>query len=247
MLTESNAMDTKYQDYMEYIFSTNPSIEYVILPHGRKMSKYKFLSKVYPLFAFVYGRDFAVFNYPVFNYPFFNINTTLNTVVNKEQLDDDLRKLFEQITSKIDELKYKDKLNFNLMTEVLLKFSILCENINKDYLNNAVSYKTSVFKIDNVLNIIEHKLNINGIMSETNSIFLDESFNNLQVMYEKYILSKNDNNDVTKIAQISKAFKSMRLQNKLREYFEIIYFEILLLTANTYNEYIKEQYSNGKW
>lgn len=96
-------MDTKYHDYMEYIFSTNPSIEYVILPHGRKMSKYKFLSKVYLLFAFVYGHDFAVLNYP-----FFNINTTLNTVVNKEQLDDDLRKLFEQITSRIDELKYKD-------------------------------------------------------------------------------------------------------------------------------------------
>ena len=237
-------MDTKYHDYMEYIFSTNPSIEYVILPHGRRMSKYKFLSKVYPLSAFVYGRDFVIFNN---NYSFFNIGTILNTVINKEQLDDDLRKLFEQITSRINELKYKDKLNFNLMTEVLLKFSILCENINKDYLNNDVSYKTSVFKIDNVLNIIEHKLNINGVMSNTNGIFLDDSFNNLQVMYEKYILSNNDNNDVTKLARISKAFKSMRLKNKLREYFEIIYFEILLLTANTYNEYIKEQYSNGKW
>lgn len=235
-------MDTKYHDYMEYIFSTNPSIEYVILPHGRKMSKYKFLSKVYPLFAFVYGHDFAVLNYP-----FFNINTTINTVVNKEQLDDDLRKLFEQITSRIDELKYKDKLNFNLMTEVLLKFSILCENINENYLNNAISYKTSVFKIDNVLNIIEHKLNINGVMSDINGIFLDESFNNLQVMYEKYIMSKNDNDSTKAILRLSKLFKSMQLKEELRKYFEIIYFEILLLTANTYNEYIKEQYSNGKW
>lgn len=133
------------------------------------------------------------------------------------------------------------------MTEVLLKFSILCENINENYLNNAISYKTSVFKIDNVLNIIEHKLNINGVMSDINGIFLDESFNNLQVMYEKYIMSKNDNDSTKAILRLSKLFKSMQLKEELRKYFEIIYFEILLLTANTYNEYIKEQYSNGKW
>lgn len=235
-------MDTKYHDYMEYIFSTNPSIEYVILPHGRKMSKYRFLSKVYPLFAFVYGHDCVVFNYS-----FFNINTLLNTVVDKEQLDDDLGKLFEQINLEINKLKYENNLNFNTMTEVLLKFSILCENINENYLNNAMSYKTSVFKIDNVLNTIEHKLNINGVMSDANGIFLDESINNLQAMYEKYIMSKNDNDSTKAIQRLSKLFKSMQLKEELRRYFEIIYFEILLLTANTYNEHIKEQYSNGKW
>lgn len=235
-------MDTKYHDYMEYIFSTNPSIEYVILPHGRKMSKYRFLSKVYPLFAFVYGHDCVVFNYS-----FFNINTLLNTVVDKEQLDDDLGKLFEQINLEINKLKYENNLNFNTMTEVLLKFSILCENINENYLNNAMSYKTSVFKIDNVLKTIEHKLNINGVMSDANGIFLDESINNLQAMYEKYIMSKNDNDSTKAIQRLSKLFKSMQLKEELRRYFEIIYFEILLLTANTYNEHIKEQYSNGKW
>lgn len=235
-------MDTKYHDYMEYTFSTNPSIEYVILPHGRKMSKYRFLSKVYPLFAFVYGHDCVVFNYS-----FFNINTLLNTVVDKEQLDDDLGKLFEQINLEINKLKYENNLNFNTMTEVLLKFSILCENINENYLNNAMSYKTSVFKIDNVLNTIEYKLNINGVMSDANGIFLDESINNLQAMYEKYIMSKNDNDSTKAIQRLSKLFKSMQLKEELRRYFEIIYFEILLLTANTYNEHIKEQYSNGKW
>ena len=242
MLTENKTMDTKYHDYMEYIFSTNPSIEYVILPHGRKMSKYRFLSKVYPLFAFVYGHDCVVFNYS-----FFNINTLLNTVVDKEQLDDDLGKLFEQINLEINKLKYENNLNFNTMTEVLLKFSILCENINENYLNNAMSYKTSVFKIDNVLNTIEYKLNINGVMSDANGIFLDESINNLQAMYEKYIMSKNDNDSTKAIQRLSKLFKSMQLKEELRRYFEIIYFEILLLTANTYNEHIKEQYSNGKW
>lgn len=235
-------MDTKYQDYMEYIFSTNPSIEYVILPHGRKMSKYKFLSKVYPLFAFVHDQDC-----PIFNFLFGDIGTTLKSVVNEEQLDDDLGKLFKQINLKIHDLGYKDELNFNLMTELLLEFSVLCENINENHLNNTISYKTSVFKIDNVLKIIEHKLNINGVMSDTNGMFLDESFNNLQDIYKKCILSKNDNDNTTIIARMSKTLKSIRLQSELKKYFEIIYFEILLLTANTYNEYIKEQYSNGKW
>ena len=35
--------------------------------------------------------------------------------------------------------------------------------------------------------------------------------------------------------------------DEIKKTFLMLYFEILLLTANTYNEYIKEQYSNGKW
>lgn len=241
MLMENSTMFAIYHDYFSYIFSENPSIEEILLPYGNKMNKYEFLSRVYPLFAFKPENnelDFQVFSY---------INTILNTIVNKEQLDNDLAKLFKQITSEINELRLGAIMDsdYNLLTDALLKFSILCENINMNYGSQIISYKTSSFKIDNVLNTIENKLNFKGIMSDKNNIFLKGVFYKLKTLYNENILNKADENATTRmIVKLSKTLKSFELEKKLQKYYSIISCEILLIIANTYNEHIKEQHHN---
>lgn len=42
MLTESNAMDTKYQDYLGIFFTRNPYIKEILLPHNHTINKYTF-------------------------------------------------------------------------------------------------------------------------------------------------------------------------------------------------------------
>ena len=242
-------MDTKYQDYLGIFFTRNPYLKEILLPHNHTINKYTFLQKTYPLLTF--SGEYLKNN---FNLMFDCTNNVLSQVVEENMFDCDMQELYDQITSKISEQKnnfvVNSRFTFKVILETLIQISVLFENIYlADRSNeNTIKYKVSSFSIDHILAIIEMKCHIGGIQFGPD--LLTGMIEDMKGVYNNF--SNNMNQFIEQFKykydeHASFGFSREYKLDEIKKTFLMLYFEILLLTANTYNEYIKEQYSNGKW
>lgn len=211
-------------DYISYILLENPMIEDIILPHNQKINKYSFLQKTSQILPFI---DKKQWKYPI---SFMCVYFYDGIFGGSQKFDNDMYRLCDIIDDKINEQKQNHdnngKTSYGELLEILLKICILYQNTYLSKNEDSVTYKTTSFNIDNILQLIESKDNIQGIYFN--------GYNKIKKTYNFY--SSIDN-------IIEKSCKGRRT-NDNQKYILTIYFEILLIITNTYNNHIKELYCN---
>lgn len=222
-------MDENYRNYMTYILGKNKDIEDVLLPYGQRINKYDFISLASQILPF--NRCPVSFIIDIFK----------DNFIADRSYDNEMMKLCNTVIKQTGEWIY----DFDVLSDILIKISIIFENIYLNKHNEMIVYKTASYNIDHILSILEAQFKVKGIMRrdytyiDNKTYDFDFSMSNIVDDFQKYYEDRCSTS--TDLKEMSKRLEAiLALENEPK----IAYFEILLLVANTYNTYIKELYCN---
>ncbi len=121
--------------------------------------------------------------------------------------------------------------------------SIILENIYLSKEAEIIAYKTASYNIEHVLSIFETRAEVKGIIehgyTEQRTYDFELSVTNIVNNFQKSYMDHHSTS-----TNFKEMFKKLEAILALEKEPKIVYFEILLLVANTYNTYIKELYCN---
>lgn len=205
-------------DYFIHILSNHPLIDEIPISNSEAVNKYVFLQKIYQNLPFAgeYVNKYKTLTFKSIKNILFFIETL------SKDMDNDIWKLFSYIQDSIsdehDTFIKESKINYDTISAILLKLSILLQNIYNYKKNNSsqLMYSTSSYTIDNVLCIIEN-------LTQKGCIY-------------KYKFEINNMNAITKDLRLCN-----RVNRNTDDYFFVLYLEFLVLTFNAYNNELKER------
>lgn len=216
-------MNTDYKDagygldYFIHIFSNHPFIDEIPMSNSEPINKYVFLQKIYQnlLFAGEYINRYKTLLFKSIKHILAFIEPL------SKDMDNDTWRLYsfihDNISDEHDTYTKEGKINYNTISNILFKLSILLQNIY-DYKKNNYSqliYSTSSYAIDNILCIIENLTN--------------------KACIYKYKFDIQGLNTITNLLiQLNGRKKNTD------DYFFVLYLEFLLLTFNAYNKKLKD-------
>lgn len=219
-------------DYITYMLMNKPSIEYIALPYGAKINKYAFLYKASQIMPFFNEKN----NNLIYSD---TISLGLNMF---NSLDNDVYQLYSSIKSIIDNQHIK----YDSLTNALIKFAILCENAYLCRHDNVITCKATTFNIDHVLYFLESQSSFQGLINyEINK----HDFNYvMNVIIHSFLLKNRSvftiDTMATTFDTLVHGYNNLPIEYPPTEQFSMVYLELLLLVANTYNNHIKELYCN---
>ena len=220
-------MDENYRNYMTYILGKNKDIEDVLLPYGQKINKYDFISLASQILPF--GNCSFISMHSIFE----------NTFMTDQSYDPKMTKICNTVRKQLDEWIY----NYDTISDILIKMSIILENIYLSKKTETIAYKTTSYNIEHVLSIFETRSEVKGIIehgyTEQGKYDFELSVTNIVNNFQKSYMDHHSTS-----ADLKEMFKRLKAILTLEKEPQIVYFEILLLVANTYNTYIKELYCN---
>ncbi|MCQ4775114.1 hypothetical protein NE634_15515 [Lacrimispora saccharolytica] len=232
------------EDYICYILKKYPKIDNIILPNKTFINKYNFLYEFYPILAAVepYWDESCALALESITYVLKIISG------NKEKYDKDLLLLHQIIKNKVKECKSissnKESTLYQLLTEILIRISILCENI---YLHGKqdgekILYKTSSYNIDHVLDVIEKRGN-KGIrfFCEKNPYNFHNSMKNIL----DYINNSYGQRQFG-IGKLKLSYSPIETLD-IRKYKCMIYCEALILLSNECDKQIQKELPYNEW
>lgn len=225
-------MNCMRYDYITYMLMNKPSIEYIALPYGAKINKYEFLYKASQIM-------------PFFNEENNNLiySDTISLGLNMfNSLDNDVYQLYSSIKNIIDNQHKK----YDSLTDALIKFAILCENAYLCQHDNVITCKATTFNIDHVLYFLENQISFKGLINyEINKHNFNYVMNG--IIYSFLLQNRSVFTIDTRTATpdtVMHGYNNLPIKYPPTEQFSMVYLELLLLVANTYNNHIKELYCN---
>ena len=228
-------MENEYYAYINYIlfkdYDDNDLMKKITLPDGKKIDKYIFYSEIKKFLPYgVYLDTDNVMTIKCLK------KASKNFILNGKQMDEDINRLFKNIQSLVSEqselLKNSDKLSYEKIYDILLKLSVLYENIYMSRQSNdtVIKYRTSSYELSHILSFVETIFNFKKIGIYNAGFNIDKLMKKLHINFLPHIFYG--------------PFLSILKKDNFRQSFESIYFEILLLLTNEYNERLKEIYGN---
>ena len=205
----------------------NKDIEDVLLPYGQKINKYDFISLASQILPF--GNCSFISMHSIFE----------NTFMTDQSYDTKMTKICNTVRKQLDEWIY----NYDTISDILIKMSIILENIYLSKETETIAYKTTSYNIEHVLSIFETRSEVKGIIehgyTEQGKYDFELSVTNIVNNFQKSYMDHHSTS-----ADLKETIKRLKAILTLEKEPQIVYFEILLLVANTYNTYIKELYCN---